>query len=92
MHQTHKETNRQTDRLTGRQRERQQRVTIGGRKGHISQGKRRDREGAPERARKAIFCKVYTGPPYTHLADKRELASPYVVTIQPEREDSSQCQ
>lgn len=29
------------------------------------------------------------GPPSTHLTDKWELASPYVVTIQPKGEDSS---
>lgn len=45
------------------------------------QGKRRDR--------KAIFCKVYTGPLSTHLADKRELAFLYVVPVQPKGEDSS---
>ena len=36
--------------------ERDQRVILGGRKGDTSQGKRKDREGAPERARKAMFC------------------------------------
>lgn len=38
--------------------ERDQRVTIGDRKGDMSQGKRRDRKGAPERAREVIFYKV----------------------------------
>lgn len=68
---------------------RDQRVILGGRKGDTSQGKRRDREAAPVRARKAIFCKVYIGLPSTYLTDKWELASPYVVTIQSKGEDSS---
>lgn len=44
---------------------------------------------APERTGKAIFYKAYTEAPSTHLADKRELAFPYVVTIQPKGEHSS---
>lgn len=68
---------------------RDQRVILGGRKGNTSQGKERDGEGAPVRARKAIFCKVYIGPPSTYLTDKWELAFPYMVTIQAKGEDSS---
>lgn len=74
-------------RKKGRSQRETRRVMLGGRQ-DTGQGKGRDREGAPESTRKAIFHKVCPGPP-THLADERELVFPYVVTIQPKGEDSS---